>query len=54
MKSTCIPCEYKYDLEQGDLEGEISPGTPFEDILEEPEKWAYRVCSVTKDQFKGL
>jgi rubredoxin len=50
-KYICIPCEYIYDPELGDPEGEIPPGTSFEDI---PDDWQCPVCFVDKDQFEKL
>jgi rubredoxin len=44
----CNICGFIYDPQTGDLDGGISPGTPFEDI---PNDWVCPECGVTKDQF---
>ena len=31
-KYVCLVCGYIYDLEIGDPDGEVKPGTKFEDI----------------------
>lgn len=48
-KYKCIVCGYIYDPEQGDPEGNIAPGTPFEEL---PEDWVCPVCGASKDQFE--
>jgi flavin reductase (DIM6/NTAB) family NADH-FMN oxidoreductase RutF/rubredoxin len=45
----CTVCGYIYDPEQGDPDGGIKPGTPFEDI---PDDWVCPVCGASKDQFE--
>jgi rubredoxin len=45
----CTACAYTYDPEEGDPDGGIAPGTPFEDI---PDDWVCPVCGATKDQFE--
>jgi rubredoxin/flavin reductase (DIM6/NTAB) family NADH-FMN oxidoreductase RutF len=47
-KYVCNICGYVYDPEIGDPDGDIEPGTAFEDI---PEDWVCPVCGVGKDQF---
>jgi len=48
-KYQCTICSYTYDPEKGDPDGEIAPGTPFEDI---PDSWTCPVCGASKDQFE--
>lgn len=48
MKYVCDVCGYVYDPEAGDPEGEIGPGTPFEDL---PDGWICPECGVSKDEF---
>ena len=45
----CTVCAYTYDTEEGDPDGGIAPGTPFEDI---PDDWVCPICGATKDQFE--
>ena len=47
----CTICGYVYDLNQGDPEHSIEPGTPFEDI---PDDWTCPVCGASKDLFEEL
>ena len=47
-KYICTNCGYVYDLEKGDPENGIAPGTPFEKL---PEDWVCPICYVGKDQF---
>jgi len=51
MKYQCGMCDYIYDPEVGDPDGNIPPGTDFKDI---PEDWVCPVCGVGKDQFKPV
>jgi rubredoxin len=39
---------YTYDVEKGDSDSGIVPGTPFEDL---PNHWVCPLCGVGKDQF---
>ena len=48
---SCIPCGYNYDPAQGDTEGEIEPGTAFEDL---PDDWICPLCGVGKDMFEPM
>ncbi len=50
-KYRCTVCGYIYDPEQGDPDGEIDPGTAFEEI---PEDWVCPVCGVGKDNFEPI
>jgi rubredoxin len=49
MQHECENCEYSYDPDMGDSEGDIEPGTPFEEI---PEDWVCPICGAAKSQFK--
>lgn len=44
----CGGCGYEYDPGVGDTEGEIAPGTLFENI---PEEWTCPACGEEKDMF---
>ena len=48
-KYACIPCGYVYDPEQGDPDGGIPKGTPFDQL---PEDWACPICGASKDAFE--
>lgn len=48
QKYVCNICGYIYDPDQGDEDGNIVAGTPFEDL---PESWACPVCGAGKDEF---
>lgn len=50
-KYKCTVCGYIYDPVEGDPDGGISPGTPFEDI---PDDWQCPVCGVAKSDFELL
>ena len=50
-KYECIVCGYIYDPELGDPDGDIKPGTPFEEI---PDDWICPTCEVGKDEFKKV
>jgi flavin reductase (DIM6/NTAB) family NADH-FMN oxidoreductase RutF/rubredoxin len=50
-KYQCTVCGYIYDPEQGDPDGGIAPGTPFEKI---PDDWVCPVCGAEKSQFEKL
>ena len=50
-KWECLVCGYIYEPEKGDPDGNIAPGTPFEDI---PDSWVCPNCGVDKTQFKKL
>ncbi len=50
-KYKCKVCGYIYDPEQGDPDGGIKPGTPFEKI---PDSWVCPICGASKDQFEKL
>jgi rubredoxin len=48
-KYKCTICGYIYDPLEGDPDGNIAPGTPFEDI---PDDWECPVCGVNKSDFE--
>jgi len=48
-KYRCTVCPYVYDPELGDPDGDIKPGTPFEEI---PDDWVCPVCKVDKSKFE--
>lgn len=50
-KYVCTACGYVYDPAVGDPDGNIPPGTPFEDL---PEDWVCPVCGVEKDMFEKM
>jgi rubredoxin len=50
-KWRCIPCGYIYDPLEGDPDGGIPAGTPFEAL---PEDWYCPVCGVSKEEFEPL
>lgn len=44
----CDVCGWVYDPQQGDPDGGIAPGTPFENL---PEDWVCPECGAAKGQF---
>jgi rubredoxin---NAD+ reductase len=44
----CNICGYVYSEEEGDVDGNLPPGTRFEDI---PEDWGCPVCGASKKEF---
>lgn len=50
-KWRCVPCDYLYDPDEGDPEGNIPPGTAFEDL---PDDWECPICGVGKDEFEEV
>ncbi len=50
-KYECIVCGYIYDPELGNHEGDIAPGTPFEDL---PDDWVCPVCGAGKSEFQKI
>jgi len=51
QKWICEPCGMIYDPAEGDLDGGIPPGTPFEEI---PDTWTCPVCGARKRDFVPL
>jgi len=47
-KYICDVCDWIYDPVIGDPDGDIAPGTAFEDI---PDDWVCPECGVTKEDF---
>jgi rubredoxin len=45
----CTSCGFIYDPAEGDPDGGIPPGTPFEDI---PNDWFCPVCGARKRDFE--
>ncbi|NQU34983.1 MAG: rubredoxin [Bacteroidetes bacterium] len=50
-KYQCMVCDYIYDPAEGDPDGGIAPGTPFEDI---PDGWVCPVCGAEKSDFEVI
>jgi rubredoxin len=51
QKWRCTICDYIYDPEIGDPDGDVDPGTPFEDL---PDDWVCPDCGVEKDMFEPV
>jgi len=51
QKWICTSCGYIYDPAEGDPDGGIPPGTPFEEI---PDDWFCPVCGARKRDFEPL
>jgi rubredoxin len=49
MKYMCSSCGFIYDPAEGDPDGGIPPGTPFEEI---PDTWFCPVCGARKQDFE--
>jgi rubredoxin len=45
----CTSCGFIYDPDEGDPDGGIPPGTPFDDI---PDTWFCPVCGARKADFE--
>jgi len=45
----CTSCGFIYDPDEGDPDGGIPPGTPFEEI---PDSWFCPVCGARKADFE--
>ena len=50
-KWECLVCGYIYDPEVGDPDGDIAPGTKFEDL---PDDWVCPECGAGKDMFEQM
>ena len=50
-KWECMACGYIYDPAVGDPDGDIAPGTAFEDI---PDDWVCPECGVDKSMFEQV
>ena len=51
QKYACDLCDYVYDPAVGDPDGDIEPGTPFEDL---PDDWVCPECGAGKDEFSPI
>lgn len=51
QKWICESCGYVYDPQEGDADGGIPAGTPFEDI---PKDWFCPVCGARTKDFRPL
>ena len=47
-KYVCDVCGWVYDPQQGDPDGDVAPGTPFESL---PDDWVCPECGAEKAQF---
>ena len=47
----CTVCGYIYDMDEGDPDNGVPPGTPFELV---PVQWVCPVCGASKDKFEPL
>ena len=47
----CVICDHIYDPAEGDPEGGIQPGTPFESI---PDTWVCPECGASKADYEPL
>jgi len=50
MKYVCSICGYIYDPDLGDKDGDIPPGTAFEDL---PDDWTCPRCGASKSEFEA-
>ena len=50
-KYECTVCGYIYDPVLGDPDGDIAPGTPFEEL---PDDWVCPVCGAGKSEFDEI
>ncbi|MGD2141917.1 MAG: rubredoxin [Candidatus Bathyarchaeota archaeon] len=50
-KWECTVCGYIYDPSEGDPDGGIDPGTPFEKL---PNDWVCPVCGASKLEFEEI
>ncbi len=48
-KYVCAVCGYVYDPAEGDPDGGIAPGVPFENL---PDNWVCPVCGASKEDFQ--
>ena len=48
-KWKCKVCGYIYDPQNGDPDGDIPPGTPFNKL---PDSWVCPMCGAPKDMFE--
>ena len=50
-KWKCSVCGHVYDPSEGDPDGGVPPGTPFEDI---PDDWTCPECGAPKSAYKPM
>jgi rubredoxin len=50
-KWECLVCGYVYDPAEGDPDGGVEPGTPFEAL---PDDWVCPDCGAGKDMFEKV
>ena len=50
-KYRCKICGYIYDPAKGDADGNIAPGTSFEEL---PDDWVCPICGASKDDFEVI
>lgn len=50
-KWECLVCGYIYDPAEGDPEGGIPAGTPFEEL---PDDWVCPECGAEKEMFEKV
>lgn len=50
-KYRCTICGYVYDPSQGDPDGGVASGTPFENL---PEDWVCPICGAPKADFEEI
>ena len=50
-KYKCTVCNWIYDPAQGDPDGGIKPGVPFEKV---PDSWVCPVCGAPKGEFEKM
>jgi rubredoxin len=50
-KWECLVCGYVYDPAEGDPDGGVEPGTPFEAL---PDDWVCPDCGADKDMFEKV
>jgi len=48
QKYVCNVCGYVYDPAEGDADGGVAAGTPFDQL---PEDWVCPICGSGKDEF---
>ncbi len=51
QKYVCDACGYIYDPIKGDKDGDVAPGTAFEDVLA---SWVCPLCGADKESFVKL
>jgi rubredoxin len=51
QKWICETCGFVYDPEEGDEDGGVPAGTPFDDI---PDDWMCPVCGARKKDFRAM